>query len=131
MSRPRVPTNILTLRGAYRRNPKRLVERAGEPVSDAPIGEPPEHLTGEARAAWGEISGLAPLGTFCPADRVAVEICAVLLAQFRESPNDFPAAKLTRLESLLGRFGLTPSDRSRISVAKPEPRNKYAALSDL
>jgi len=42
MARPRKPTNLLELTGAYHKNPQRRREREGEPIAPGPLGGPPE-----------------------------------------------------------------------------------------
>ncbi|AMP15499.1 hypothetical protein CPter291_3262 [Collimonas pratensis] len=39
-----------------------------------------------------------------------------------------PAAVLTRYETLIGKFGMTPSDRSKVSVPKTAAANPFAKL---
>ena len=119
MPKPRVPTNILDARGAFNGKPGRRQERKGEPVVTEPLGGPPKHLRAAQRRAWRDIADTAPAGVLTGADRIAVERCAVLLEESRRSPATFNAAKETRLNSYLSRFGMTPSDRSRVKVASP------------
>lgn len=126
MARPRTPTAKLEVAGAFKRNPQR--KRAGEPVVTTPIGEPPKMNPG-ALAAWHEIVAGAPEGVLTSADRISVEVAAHLLAEFRASPVEIPATKLVRLESLLGKFGMTPSDRSKLNIAKADDEeNPFDAL---
>lgn len=62
-------------------------------------------------------------------DRLALELAAQLLAQFRTDPVEFPAAKLVRLEALLGKFGMTPADRAKVGGKKEAPKgNPFADL---
>lgn len=130
MPGPRTSTAILELRGAFKNHPGRRLERLGEPVTGEPVGMPPEVLDEVCKATWLEIVDLAPAGVLCRFDRVAVEMAAVLLAQFRESPNDFPVTKLSRLNALLGQFGMTPSDRSKVHISQPKPKSRYDDLGD-
>ncbi|NCT68089.1 MAG: hypothetical protein GXC76_10665 [Rhodanobacteraceae bacterium] len=117
MPRPRKPTSLHILSGTADHNPARMRERAAEPIDDRPLGPPPESMRPDQRAAWLEIERLAPWLAY--ADRIAVEVTAVLLARFRVDPGTMPPALLTRLETLLGRLGLTPSDRSRVRAQSP------------
>lgn len=121
MARPRTPTNVLKLRGADKVHPERMKERADEPKPKSPLGSAPRHLNDAARKCWNEIKRLAPEGVFGNCDRWAVEIAAVLMAEFREMPLEMPAARLARLDALLGRFGMTPADRSKVT-ALPSPK---------
>ena len=71
MARPRKPTKYLKLVGAFKKNPKRLKEREGEPEVTAPLGDPPDRLDEAEKARWHELAADMPwLGG---ADRVAVE----------------------------------------------------------
>ena len=120
----------MELRGAFKNHPSRRLERLGEPVTAEPVGTPPDGLDDACKAAWNELAATAPAGVLCRFDRVALEIAAVLLAQFRAAPDDFQASKLGRLNALLGQFGMTPSDRSKVSVPKMESVNRFALLGE-
>jgi hypothetical protein len=47
-------------------------------------------------------------------DRLALEMLVQLVTEFRASPRKVNTAKLTTMVNLIGRFGMTPSDRSRV-----------------
>lgn len=126
MARPRTPTNVLKMKGAFDKNPQR--ER--EDPDTAKLKSPPAHLSAAQREVWKEIAKAAPKDVITEADRFSLEICCVLLNQFRLDPVEFPAAKLVRLETLLGKFGMTPSDRAKVAgPAKKKPQgNPFADL---
>lgn len=129
MGRPRTPTNVLDARGAFARHPERKRARAAEPEPASELGEPPEHFTAEQSACWREFARLAHRDVMADADRIAVEMAAVLLADFRADPSGFSSAKYQRLQSLLATFGMTPADRSRVGATKQQPKaNPFAAL---
>ncbi|WP_062116685.1 hypothetical protein [Collimonas pratensis] len=128
MARPRTPSNVLQMRGAFDKNPKRGREREGEPEPNGEIGEPPESLSEDAKKCWFEITGLLAPGVLCRSDRLALEMAASLLAQIRGTQWLVPAAVLTRYETLIGKFGMTPSDRSKVSVPKTAAANPFAKL---
>lgn len=48
------------------------------------------------------------------------------MAELRETGQKFHNAKLRVLRSMLMSFGMTPSDRSKVSVPKPEAVNPFA-----
>lgn len=123
MARARIPTNLLLIRGAGKKNPSRLAARAGEPAGIGELGAPPSHLSQEVAACWVEISALIPAGVACRSDRLALELAASSLAQFRAVGGLLPAPLLLRLETQLSRFGLSPSDRSKVS-ARPADDEK-------
>ena len=79
-------------------------------------------MEGPVLDAWKEIEKSAPLQVLTKSDRLALELAANLLAQFRLNPVDFPAAKLVRLEALLGKFGMTPADRAKVGGKKDAPK---------
>ena len=116
MARPRKTTNILKLKGAFKEHPSRGVARANEPQPTDDLGPPPDHLVAAVRACWLEIVSVAHEGSLCYSDRLAIEHGAHLLAQLRAENWRTNPAILLRFEGFLGRLGLTPSDRSRISV---------------
>lgn len=126
MARPRTPTNVLDARGAFKKNPQRA--RPDEPESTEDVGDPPESFDADQRAAWNEFVKTCHVGVLGKADRIALEIASVLLADFRFNPVGMPAAKLARLDSMIARFGMTPSDRSKVKVPKKEAVNPFAKL---
>ena len=80
----------------------------------------PDYLTDAQRAAWKDILQHAPEGLVKESDQLSLEVLACLLAAFRDAPDEMPAAKVVRLETMLSKFGLTPRDRLRI---KPDPKD--------
>ncbi len=126
MARPRTPTKVLDARGAFKANPQR--KRDGEPEVHEPIGCAPDHLADDELAAWRQIISQAPMGVLTEADTIAVESAACLVAEFRRDKADFPAGKLGRLQSFLGQFGMTPSDRAKMSIEKPKDVNPFDTL---
>ncbi|MFJ2989964.1 hypothetical protein ACIPF8_19025 [Collimonas sp. NPDC087041] len=128
MARPRTPSNVLQMRGAFDKNPKRGRERDGEPEPNGEIGDPPDGMSDGAKKCWFEIVGLLAPGVLCRSDRLSLEMAAELLAQMRDMKWMVPAAVLTRYETLIGKFGMTPSDRSKVSVPKTQTANPFAKL---
>lgn len=126
MARPRTPTNVLELKGAFKKNPQRARQDA---ESVGPLSSAPPHLAGAELDAWNEIAQYAPPGVLTDSDRIALEVAANLLAQFRNDPVEFPSTKLVRLEALLGKFGMTPADRAKVGGKKEAPKgNPFANL---
>lgn len=127
MARPRKPTKVLEAKGAFKKDPQR--RRDGEPEVTDPIGAPPESLTALEVKAWHELVTAAPTGVLTSADRIPMEMAAVLLAEFRVDRAEFTAAKYARLQSLTAAFGMTPADRSKLSIEKPKDSNPFAAFA--
>ncbi|SRR5581483_9812207 len=113
MPRPRTPTRALELKGSFRKHPER--RRPLEPTPNGPIGEAPVHFNDAERAAWYELIGILPQGVAADCDRWAIEVLSRLMVRFR-TEDDFPAALLAQMNNLMGRFGMTASDRAKLSV---------------
>lgn len=126
MARSRTPTNVLDARGAFKKDPQR---RRIDPDVAGPLTEPPAGLSQAQIDCWKEIVRVAPIGAITESDRITLEMAACLLSEFRCARTDFPVNKLLRLETLLGKFGMTPADRSRVSGKNDKPRgNPFADL---
>ena len=120
MSRPRTPTAILDITGAFKKDPQR--RRHGEPATKGPIGPAPETPGKTFVQAWDDIVGDAPVGVLTSADRIYVEIVARLLVEMREDFAGMMTSRLALLTTMLGKMGMNPSDRARLTVpAQPEP----------
>ena len=126
MARPRKPTNVLQMKGAFKKNPGR--KRASEPVPTGGIGPAPEALSKRQRTIWDEIVAICPPGVLGNTDRIALEALVRLLEEFRHNYVEFPGSRMSQLVSLMGRFGLTPSDRSKIIVPKGKGKNPFEDL---
>ena len=127
--RPRTPTAILDARGAFKKDPQR--RRDSEPEVREPIGAPPSDLSLAELVWWNEIVNRAPLGVLTQADWISVLACAKLCAEMMADFSAFSPGKLGRLQSLLGAFGMTPSDRAKLSIPKAKKDvNPFAALDD-
>ncbi len=114
MSRPRTPSNVLDLRGAFDKNPQR---RREDPKVEAGLGDAPGYFTDAEREVWEEIKQSAPEGVLSRADRIAVEMLTDLIVRFRDR-QPLKAAERNHMLNLLSRLGMTAADRSR--VAKPD-----------
>ena len=126
MARPRTPTKIAELRGAYRKNPSR--RPLGEPEPAGVIGPAPSHFSQEQSAIWDEVVGLCYPGVLGQADRIALEIICRLLHLTRTDFDNMTGAQLARLTGLLGCFGMTPADRAKINVPRAKPKNPYEGM---
>jgi phage terminase small subunit len=118
MPRPRTPTATLEAAGSFIRHPERRAARALEPQPQASLGDAPAHLSEDEQAVWAEIASLFASGVATNQDRIAFELLACLISQFRNNRAGLKAGELSLLSSLLGRFGLTPSDRSRVCISR-------------
>jgi phage terminase small subunit len=123
MGRPRLPTNVLDARGAFKKDPQRAVARADEPkpAEGDEIGEPPDWFGPEQFMCWQEIVTLAHGGTLSSADRLIVEHGAQLLAMLRAEQWRVHPTIMIRWETVLAKLGMTPSDRSKVAARKAAP----------
>lgn len=69
---------------------------------------------------WYEIVGLTHPGVLCRADRLIVEHAVHILALLREGGWTSNRALLSRFEAVLGKLGMSPADRSKVSILKTE-----------
>jgi hypothetical protein len=113
MGRPRKPTAVLELTGAFRKDPQR---KRTEPPTTGPLGDPPEHFTAEQDAMWHELASVCPPGVLTRSDRCLVEIAVVLMLQFRKQGAHMSSSDFNQLVSVLSRMGMRPADRSRVGI---------------
>jgi hypothetical protein len=125
MGRPRKPTAELERIGAFEKHPERKADRANEPKPEGPIGTPPAEFLIEfpnsgylkstrLLALWNELIELAPPGVLTSADRWHVEIVCRLMEKQRY--GHLKGTELSQLSMLLGKMGLNPADRSKVSI---------------
>lgn len=128
MARPRTPTSILAARGGLDK-PGRAAKREGEPEVVGEIGDPPDYFTEPSRQAWYDIVEAMHAGTYGRAERLSVEVAALLLTKIRRMGPAVDGQTVTRFQAFLSSSGMTPCDRSKISVAhEPEEENPLGAL---
>ena len=146
MARPRTPSKILELKGAFIANPNR--RRPAEPQFNSSIPDPPDHLTEAARVEWARVvSILGPVGVLTAADMAILALYCQAYGRWQEAEahlsveglvvvNDGRQTKSPWLRiaddamKAAHRFavelGMTPSSRSRVSVANPpKPPSKW------
>ncbi len=122
MPRPPKPRHMKVLQGTFRKD-----RTKNEPNPTDPLGDPPDHLMPEQAECWREIADTCADRVLTYADRIAVEIAAGLLANYRSDPL-FSHRRLGLLITLLARFGMTPSDRGKISLPGKPTRNAFSNL---
>jgi hypothetical protein len=127
------PTEIRELHGTHNRNKHR--DNPNQPKAEGGIGPAPKHFTEQQVECWDYLVGCMFIGVMGKSDRPTMEMMSVLFHRFRYGEYDkeavIPAlngAELSRLDSLLGRYGMTPSDRSKIVVPKEDDKNEFENL---
>ena len=123
MGRPRTASNILEARGRFAHDPQRRRPNEPKPKGKFPK-KAPAHLAPDEIECWKQLAKTVPAGVLTAADILAVEVTAVLLAEFRRSGAEMSAAHLTRMTTLMGRLGLDPSGRASLVVETPKT-NKF------
>jgi hypothetical protein len=112
MARPRTPTAVLELRGAFKNHPSRLRERKYEPLVTTALPEPPKYLTKATTATWLEIQSRGYWLT--NADRFLVEIAARFMADYRT--DKLKSGDVSLLIALLGKIGFSPNERGKLNL---------------
>ena len=101
-----------------------------EPIPVTPVGPAPDYLDPKEVECWNEIVENCVDGVLTGMDRLSVEVAAKLLADFRYYYATMQSSEKSLLISILGKFGMTPSDRAKISVPKGDDKNPFEGLDD-
>ena len=123
MGRPRIPTNILELKGSFKKHPDR--RRKNEPVDDRNVKELRARIDTERKAYNVLIKSACP-GVLRMSDSVAVWLACKLLV--RIDSGDYTASDAAQFRSLLAQFGMTPAARAGLSIPEPEKPNPFADI---
>jgi hypothetical protein len=129
MARPRKPTNILYLSGAFKKNPQRAEARANEPKPSAPAGDPPDWLNQSEREAWTWIVARCAPGVLGNSDDGILELTAGLRALLTQRNLDVKGRAL--LKACYAELGMTPASRSKVHArpgGEEKPKNAFAAV---
>ena len=121
----RKTTKVIAMNGGFKTNPSRI---RVDPPSAGEIGNPPEHLADDEQLVWKELVATSPEGVLQASDRVAVELAATLLSDYRKDRDSFNAGRLGVLQKALASIGRTPVDRSRMAapVDPLDPNDPWA-----
>jgi hypothetical protein len=117
MARPRTPTSILDAKGSFLTHKNR--QRPNEPITDRPIGDPPESFTKEQRKVWRDLVKQSCPGVLMESDRLMFSVLVKLAAKFYAN-EPMMAAETTQMITLSSKFAMNPADRSKVSVEKPK-----------
>ena len=124
MGRPRKPTVILEASGAFAKNPDRGRARANEPKPTEPLGDPPKWLKASAIDCWNDLVA-AICYPLTKSDAHMLAMTAMLEAKVRDGTAG--GAEQNLYTKCLGKFGLSPADRSNVQVAPATPKNEFTA----
>lgn len=127
------PKALRELNGTADRNKHR--DNQDQPPVARGIGPAPEHFTELQSDIWDYLVGVMYAGVLSISDRPTMEMMTILFHRFRhgdyEENSVCPAlngVELSRLDSLMGRYGMTPSDRTKIVVPKKEKSNPFEGM---
>lgn len=123
--RPRTPTKVLEMRGAYERNPQRRKDREGEPDNLAPVGEAPPALDETQRARWDELVLMYPWARH--SDRLLLEQTAIVWALMRSGKAKPADMKL--LQTNIRCLGGTPADVSKVRMPSGKGKTKLSKFA--
>jgi phage terminase small subunit len=130
VARPRTPSNVLELRGAFRKHPER--RRKDAPGAGVLNHEPPEELGGAAARAWRFLVERLPQAALSSSDEVAIAQAARLMAaiwaldSLGGALNRQYASLSAELRQWLIQLGMTPQARTKLPVRDPDkPRNRF------
>jgi hypothetical protein len=125
MARPRKPTPLLELTGAFQKDPQRA--RPHEPKPAGPLGDPPVDFDEVLTALWGELVRMVPANVLTVSDRWLVELACRTMRDVKQGKA--LASEKNLLLACLSRMGLTPADRSKIAV--PQETQELDELAQL
>lgn len=131
MPTPTKPQALRELQGTAKDHPGR--QNKNQPVPTKGIGPANRpgcgsNLNDAEQAIWDEIVSISYSGVLGEADRLALEMMCRLVNEMRTNFEEMTAAKITQLSNLIGRFGMTPSDRAKIVVPSGKKKNGFADL---
>ena len=121
MARQRTPTNVLYLKGAFKKNPKRAKNRKNEPKPTAGIGTCPQYLIKTEKrykAIWDDFVNRAAPGVLTCSDISALALLVKLEFEIMTNFEKMKNARISQYRLLSGAFGFTPADRSKVDTGK-------------
>lgn len=116
MGRPRKPTKLLELGGAFEKNPQR---RRQEPEPHGELLDPPKWMAPGEREIWYQFLKALPEGMVFEIDFAIFELAVKLTTRMRHEFDRMTASEMNTLRGALAQLGFTPADRSRVMV-KPK-----------
>jgi hypothetical protein len=121
MGRPRKPTRVLEMSGAFRKDPARGRARANEPRPTTAVGDPPvDFLNSFSPTAkrhleiWRQFVEQAPEGVLTGCDRQMLANACRLQAQIERGGAS--AGMYSQMRAYLGEMGMTPASRSKVDA---------------
>lgn len=125
MARHRTPSNILELKGAYKRNPER--RNHDEPEATPFVDKPPAYFDAQHIRAWNDVIDRVPAGVLKNADYYLVVLAAAIVVEIEEKSGHISNERMGRFVSISACLAITPSSRSSFVVPKAK-KNKFSEL---
>ena len=121
MARQRTPTNVLYLKGAFKKDPKRAKGRQNEPKPTAGIGACPKDLIKAKKgykAIWDNFVKTAAPGVLTCSDQRSLALLVKLEFEIMNKFETMANARISQYRLLSGAFGFTPANRSNVDTGK-------------
>jgi hypothetical protein len=135
MARPRTPSNILELRGSFKKNPQR--RRQDAPGAGPVDFKPPAHLPTDVAPAWRWLCERLPKILISRSDEIGIEAAARLLTEVWSQRRPEPRL-YAELRAWLRELGMTVQARTKMPAGEPSvPKssgaraNRFEALKNL
>ena len=133
MGAPKKPTALRELHGTANRNKHR--DNPDQPTPTRGIGKAPDHFNETQVKTWDYLVSIMFRGVLAETDRPSFELLTMLFWRFRygdyEEDSVCPAlavGEMSRMDSLMARYGMTPSDRTKIVVPKEENKSPFEGM---
>jgi len=120
MPRPRKPTALLELNGAFKKNPARALDREDEPQGHDEIGDPPADFCNETsptsrakREIWFRFLAEAPEGCITGSDRTLLANACRLQAELERPFAKVTPAMHAQMRRYLADLGMSAPGRAQ------------------
>lgn len=127
------PQALRELHGTANRNKHRDNQNAPVPIRG--IGPAPDYFNAEQSKTWDYLVSIMFAGVLAESDRPTMELLTILFWRFRNGSYEdgamIPAlavGEMVLMNQIMGKYGMTPSDRQKIVVPKAEKKNPFEAL---
>jgi hypothetical protein len=116
---------LLELSGGLKAHPARYKDRTEVASCPDGIGNPPSQISIARKHIWAELIAQLPEGHLQSADRFLLEIVTGLMAKQRNRRTVITKGETSLLINALSKLGLTPTDRSRVTIPPKPKESKY------
>lgn len=111
-----------------KRNSGRYKSRESEPKPVALLGSAPEHLDKVQKGIWRELVGRVAPGVLFACDAYVVELTVRLTEKMRA--GQLTSSETGQYRGCLASLGITPADRSRVSVPATPQKSPLERILD-